>query len=278
MQSVQPTLVHKFVAAFGIILLLAGCSGKKKDDYVERPVAELYNEAQNTMQAGENLEAARLFDEVERQHPYSIWAAKAQLMAAYAYYKGNKYNDAIVALNRYIRLHPSNRDIAYAHYLLALCHYEQISDVVRDQKMTELAMKNLNVIVQRFPNSKYAKDAKVKLDLTNDHLAGKEMEIGRYYLRWRQYLSAINRFRTVIQKFQTTSHVPEALHRLAEAYSALGMKAEARKAAAVLGHNFPGSDWYQDSYALVEEGRTDPQDSGFSLDLFSWDKLWEDEE
>ena len=197
------------------------------------------------------VEAAALFDEVERQHPYSLWATKAQLMAGYANYEGNKYNDALTALNRFIQLHPGNKDIPYAYYLRALSYYEQITDVSRDQKITQKALGSLQEIIRRFPNTKYARDAKLKLDLTRDHLAGKEMAIGRWYLRRGEYLAAINRFRQVVDKFQTTSHIPEALHRLSEAYSALGLTEEARQVASVLGHNYPGSEWYVDSYSLM---------------------------
>ncbi|MCW9033961.1 MAG: outer membrane protein assembly factor BamD [Rhodospirillales bacterium] len=271
MNSLKRPTVYILSAVFAITFLISGCSDTKKA-YVERSVEELYNDAQNKLQGGKNNEAASLFEEVERQHPYSMWATKSQLMAAFSYYKANKYEDATVALRRYIRLHPSNRDIAYAHYLLALSYYEQISDVTRDQKMTQQAVDALKVLITRFPNSKYARDAKLKLDLTFDHLAGKEMEIGRYYLRWRQYLAAINRFRAVVENYQTTSHTAEALHRLAESYTALGMISEAQKVAAVLGHNFPGSEWYQDSYGLVEEGRTIPTEQK------SWWKVWQGDE
>jgi len=220
--------------------------------YVERSVEDLYNEALNVLEAGRYEEAALKFDEVERQHPYSSWATKAQLMSAYSYYQNDAYDSAIIALDRFIQLHPSSADVPYAYYLKALCYYEQISDVARDQRMTDLAQKTLGELIKRFPNSEYTKDAKLKVDLTRDHLAGKEMEIGRYYQNHGQYLAAINRFRTVVDKFQSTTHVPEALHRLAESYVALGLHEEAQKAAAVLGHNFPGSRWYADSYRLVE--------------------------
>ena len=192
------------------------------------------------------------FDETDRQHPYSVWATKSQLMSAYAHYQGNAYDEAIIILDRFIQLHPSNKDVPYAFYLKALCYYEQISDVGRDQKMTELALKSLNDVILRFPRSKYARDAKLKIDLTRDHLAGKEMEIGRYYENQGQYLAAINRFRSVVDKFQTTTHVPEALHRLTESYLALGLVDQANKTAAVLGYNFPGTEWYIDTYEIVE--------------------------
>ena len=240
------------VPAVLAVTLLAGCTVKEKDEYVERPVDELYNEAIDLLQSGEYKLATQRFDEVERQHPYSVWATKAQLMAAYSYYQSNRYDDAIVALDRFIQLHPSNRDIAYAYYLKGLSYYEQISDVSRDQKMTELALASLNEVMTRFPTSKYARDAKLKIDLTYDHLAGKEMVIGRYYQRNGHYLAAINRFKSVVDNYQTTTHVPEALHRLVESYTALGVHDEARRVAAVLGHNFPGSEWYTDSYGMVE--------------------------
>ena len=228
--------------------------------YVERPVDQLYNEAMDILDQRFYNDAALMFDEVERQHPYSTWATKAQLMAAYSLYLDNNYDEAIFALDRFIQLHPSNRDVPYAHYLKALSYYEQISDVTRDQRMTELALKTFNEIIARYPKSKYARDAKIKLDLTNGNLAGKEMEIGRYYLKQRHYLAAINRFKTVVDNYQTTIHVPEALHRLTEAYLALGIKEEAQKTAAVLGHNFPGSEWYIDSYEMVEKKQIRPKE------------------
>lgn len=240
--------------------LLPGCASKDDQDYVERPVEDIYNKAVDAMLAGKYNEAAKEYDEVERQHPYSVWATKGQLMAAYALYQANKYDDAIVAADRFIQLNPSNRDAPYAYYLKALCYYEQITDVQRDARMTEFALKTLDEVIRRYPDSIYARDARLKLELTYDHLAGKEMEVGRYYLMQAQYLGAINRFRTVVDKYQKTSHVPEALHRLVEAYLALGMHDEAKKTAAVLGHNFPGSEWYADSYGLVEAGKLPPGD------------------
>jgi outer membrane protein assembly factor BamD len=244
----------RIVAVFlGASVALAACSGDDDDEYVERPVVGLYNTALDELQAGEYESAAKSFSEVERQHPYSVWATKAQLMAAYAQYQGNSYDDAIISLDRFIQLHPSNADVAYAYYLKALSYYEQISDVGRDQQITRLALKALVEMLRRFPNSKYAGDVRLKIDLTRDHLAGKEMDIGRYYLTQGQYLAAVNRFKIVIDNYQSTTHVAEALHRLVEAYLALGIDNEARKAAAVLGHNFPGSEWYIDSYEIVED-------------------------
>ncbi len=213
-------------------------------------------------------EAAKQFDEVERLHPYSIWAIKAQLMSAFAYYEDNRYDDAVIALDRFIQLHPSNKDVPYAYYLKALSYYEQISTTDRDQRMTEDALKTLNELITRFPESKYARDARVKIDLTFDSLAGKEMAIGRYYQRQGQYLAGINRFKTVIDRYQTTTHVPEALLRLTESYLAIGLTGEARKTAAVLGHNFPGSEWYQDAYQLVEGTAPQPAEEE------AWYQFW----
>ena len=253
---------------------LAAC-GTTEDDqaYVERPVEELYNNAMDELLSGEYEQAAKLFDEVERQHPYSLWASKAQLMAAYAHYQNNKYDEAVNALDRFIELHPGSRDVAYAYYLKALSYYEQISDVRRDQRMTRNARDALQEVVRRFPESKYARDARLKLDLTLDHLAGKEMAVGRYYLDRGHYLAAINRFRVVVEDYQTTTHVPEALHRLVEAYLALGIVEEAKATAAVLGYNFPGSEWYMDSYALLTGRDVRPETSEESWIARVWDSI-----
>ncbi len=251
------------------IFVISSCTQKElAPEYVERPVEELYNEALSVLEQGSYEEAALKFDEVERQHPYSSWATKAQLMSAYSYYQDDAYDSAIIALDRFIQLHPSNADVPYAYYLKALSYYEQISDITRDQRMTDLARTTLSELIKRFPTSKYAKDAKLKLDLTRDHLAGKEMEIGRYYQNQGQFLAAVNRFRTVIDKFQSTTHVPEALLRLTETYMALGLRQQAQKSAAVLGHNFPGSDWYLESYRLVEGKLLVPVEGD------AWYKFW----
>ena len=239
-------------------LSIIACSSNKKADIdtsVETKTAEaLYNEGQAAMDKKLYKTAARLFDDVERQFPYSEYAAKAELMTAFAYYKDLRYDEAVVALDRFIELHPGHNDIAYAYYLRAISFYEQIIDVGRDQEITELAMKSLNDVVRRFPDSPYARDARLKLDLTRDHLAGKEMEIGRYYLKRKFYTAAINRFKTVIDQYQTTTHVPEALHRMVESYLAMGLEDEAQKIASVLGYNYPGSKWYQASYAMIKGG------------------------
>ncbi len=265
---------HRIATAIVIAGLVAACAGKDDPNasYVEQPVNIIYNNAVDALEDGNYELAAKNFDEVERQHPYSVWATKAQLMAGYANYQANKYGDALVALNRFIDLHPGHRDVPYAYYLKALCHYEQISDVSRDQATTEQALAALEEIVRRFPNSEYARDARLKLDLTRDHLAGKEMAVGRYYLRRGEYLAAINRFKRVVDRYQTTTHVPEALLRLTEAYSAIGLTEEAQRNAAVLGHNYPGSDWYADSYALVtgKDVREKQEKKGFLARTWDW--------
>lgn len=247
-----PTLIAPLA-----LLALAACGSTDRDEvaYVERPPEDIYSEALQTLEEGRDRRAANLFEEVERQHPYSQWATRAQLMAAYSHYRAMEYDDAVIALDRFIQLHPGNEGIAYAYYLKALCYYERISDVERDQEMTELAMASLDDVIRRFPGTDYARDAALKLDLTRDQLAGKEMAIGRWYLEQGHYHAAINRFKTVVDNYQTTTHVPEALHRLTEAYLALGLPEEAQRTAAVLGYNYPGSEWYLDSYALlVDEG------------------------
>lgn len=244
------------VAAPIAVILLSGCSGDKDEETLldegqTIPVEQLYNEGQDAMDKRSYKLAVEKFEAVEQQHPYSPWANRAQVMAAYANYQQEQYDGAITILERFVRLHPGNENIAYAYYLLAICHYEQITDTGRDQSKTAEAQKALEEVVRRFPDTDYARDAKLKLDLTIDHLAGKELEVGRYYLQRDEILSAINRFRYVVDNYQTTTQVPEALHRLVEAYIALGISDEARKYAAVLGYNYPGSPWYQDSYRML---------------------------
>ena len=237
--------------AAAAIVFLAACGSNEKKFEGEQPAETLYNRGMTMLTGGNGPEAIRFFNEVERQHPYSIWANKAMLMSSYSSYAMNRYDDAIVGLDRFIRLHPGSRDYAYAFYLKALSYYEQIADVRRDQGMTRQAMTALQDVIRRFPKSKYARDARLKYDLTRDQLAGQEMSVGRWYQGRGQFISAINRFKRVIKDYQTTSHVPEALHRLTESYLALGLKDEAQKSASVLGHNFPNSEWYLDSYVLM---------------------------
>lgn len=250
MTRYRPSLIALLAAA-----LAAGCSSTDETPYVERPVEQIYNEAYDAALRGEFRKAAPLFDEVERQHPYSVWATQAQLMAAYALYQDNKYDEAVNSLDRFIQLNPSNPNVDYAYYLKGLCYYEQIVDVGRDQKLTLNALDSFLEVTRRFPTSKYARDARLKIDLTRNHLAGKEMAIGRWYLNRGQPLAAINRFQKVIEEYDTTEQVPEALLRLTEAYTALGLKEEAKRTAAVLGHNYPGTEWYEDAYALATQGR-----------------------
>ncbi|HYE01035.1 MAG TPA: outer membrane protein assembly factor BamD [Alphaproteobacteria bacterium] len=270
----MPSRLRALALASSLLPLLAACGSNDEPQYVDRPVEQLYNIAADQMNEGRYEQAARSFDEVERQHPYSQWAAKAQLMAAFAHYEGQKYDDAIIALDRYIQLHPGSPDVPYAYYLKALSYYEQITDVRRDQRTTELAMQSLDEVVRRFPETTYGRDARLKIDLTRDHLAGKEMDIGRYYQRQGQHQAAIARFREVVDKFQTTTHAPEALHRLVESYMALGLVEEAKQNAAVLGHNYPGSPWYTDSYAnLVDPSVRAPTEQKGFLSR-AWDSIF----
>ena len=263
---------------FGLLSLaaiaIASCSAvqdltkgdeDKDAKYVERPVDQIYADAWKEIDNEDWVQAAKQFDEVERQHPYSIWARRAMLMSAFCYYQGNKYTDAINAADAFISLHPGSREVAYAFYLKAISLYEQIVAVDRDQTNTEQALTALQDVVQRFPNTEYARDASLKVDLTLDHLAGKEMEVGRYYLVRKDYIGAINRFKVVVERYQKTAQIAEALERLTEAYYAMGLYNEAKTAAAVLGANYPGSPWYKDAYDLLTEHDMKP-----AVDKGSW--------
>ena len=247
----------KLIAAIVPFAILAGCAtgGNAPRDtrYVARDVNTLYIAAKSRMDSGQYKLSAALFDEVERQHPYSPWARRAQLMSAFNYYAAAEYASSITSAQRFLQLHPGNRDAPYAYYLIALSYYEQISDVTRDQRITQQARDALGELVRRYPESEYAADARLKLDLVSDHLAGKEMEIGRFYQRSSRWLAATLRFRSVVDQYQTTSHAPEALYRLTESYLALGVPDEARRSAAVLGRNYPGSEWYERAYELLGE-------------------------
>ena len=238
-----------FLLFFSIII--SACTTQNYNKYIESPVGLLYNEAMHFLELGDSLTASKIFLEVVRQHPNCIWATKAQLMGAYAAYESGQYENAVIALDRFIQLHPGHKDAAYAYYLKGLCYYERISDVALDQKTALLAADAFQEVIVRFPNSLYARDFQFKMDLILDHLAGKEMAIGRFYMQRQRYPSAINRFRNVVAHYQRTTHVPEALYRLVESYTALGLIDEARKVTAVLGFNFPESLWYQDSYDLM---------------------------
>jgi outer membrane protein assembly factor BamD len=251
-----PVRFALLAAAAAATMITAGCAGRSKvkdTAYVATDVETLYTAAKARLDAGDSRVAAALFDEVERQHPYSPWARRAQLMSAFSYYVGKDYNKAIASAQRFLSIHPGNKDAPYAYYLIALSYYEQISDVTRDQKITEQAKTALTEIARRYPNTEYAADARLKLDLVNDHLAGKEMEIGRFYERTGNWLAAQLRFQNVVDNYQTTSHAAEALYRLTETNLALGIPTEAVKYAAVLGANYPGSEWYQKAYKLIQK-------------------------
>ena len=243
-------------AAICAVLLLGGCSlfGSSDDDSDAPPdpsktsVEELYNHGVDAMVTQRYPLAVEQFDAVEQNYPYSPWAANAQLMEGYSQYLQQKYPDAIATLDRFIQLHPSHKDIAYAYYLRALSFYEQIEDIKRDQRGTEEAMQALQEVVTRFPESAYARDAKLKIYLCRDHLAGKEVAIGLFYERQHLYAAALTRYQHVVDDYQTTNHAAEALERLVEVYLALGLPEQAVKAAAVLGYNYPGSEWYSEAY------------------------------
>jgi outer membrane protein assembly factor BamD len=258
-------------------LLLAAC-GSKDDDVEDLgpvpPVEILYNNGLDALNAQRFVSATNQFQAVEQNYPYSPWAVNAQLMQAYTLYVQTRYTDALGTIDRFIQLHPAHRDIAYAYYLRALCYYEQIADIQRDQRGTEQAINALQEVINRFPDSAYARDARLKIDLGRDHLAGKEMEIGRWYQGQHQYQAAVGRFQRVVDDFQTTNHVPEALHRLTEIYLVLGLRDQARKTAAVLGYNYPGSEWYQDSYSqLADDGLVATPDQRGRTDGW-WSRTW----
>ena len=259
MNARSPARIALLAAAAAVLPLTAGCSmlggGKGPSDtgYVARDAESLYAAAKDRLDSGDARVAAALFDEVERQHPYSPWARRAQLMSAFSYYTLRNYNKSIETAQRFLSIHPGNKDAPYAYYLIALSYYEQISDVERDQRITEQALAALNDVQRRYPNSQYAADARLKIDLVNDHLAGKEMEIGRFYERTGQWLAAQIRFQNVVEDFQTTSHTAEAHYRLTETNLALGIPAEAQKYAAVLGANYPGSEWYERAFELIRK-------------------------
>lgn len=231
-------------------LAIVSCS-TTEEEMVSQPVESLYNTAKDKLDSGNYNQAAKAFAEVERQHPYSAWSLKAQLLSAYSYYEAKKYDEAIEGFNVFIQLHPGHENIAYAYYMVGLCYYEQIPSVKRDQEVTFKAKQAFEEVTRRFPTSPYARDAQFKIDLVLDHMAGKEMDVGRYYLARKSYLAAVNRFKNVVEQFQTSTHTPEALHRMIECYLAQGMVEEAQKTAAVLGYNYPGSPWYADAYSLV---------------------------
>ncbi len=240
------------------LAILGGCSilggnQKEKLAYVERPAEIIYNEGLDRMDRADWDRAILFFEEVERQHPFSKWARRAMLMTAYAHYRSASYEEAVATSQRFISLHPGNESTPYAYYLTAMSFYDQIYDVGRDQATTVQAEAALQQVVRRYPDSDYARDARLKLELTHDHLAGKEMSVGRFYLKQNQTLAAIGRFKNVVKNYETTSHVEEALHRLVESYVTLGIIEEAKLVGSVLGYNYPSSEWYADSYDLLEK-------------------------
>ncbi len=250
-----PTPRSLALAISGAVLLsaCAGTNNARTDTpYVARDVGTLYSAAKDRLDRRQYKLAAALFDEVERQHPYSVWARRAMLMGAFSHYMDREYTNSIQSSQRFLSIHPGNRDAPYAYYLIALSYYEQVSDVTRDQKITQQALAALGELTRRYPNTRYAADARLKIDLVNDHLAGKEMEVGRFYAVRGQWLASSMRFRTVVDQYQTTTHAPEALMRLTEAYLALGVPEEAKKSAAVLGRNYPETEWYERAYELMQ--------------------------
>lgn len=252
--TIKPVLAASMAAATLLTAACAGGAGTNEDvAYVARDVETLYSEAKSRLDRGNTRLAAALFDEVERQHPYSPWARRAQLMSAFSYYVAQDYNQAIQSAQRFLSIHPGNKDAPYAYYLIGLSYYEQISDIQRDQSITRQAQTALREVDRRFPTSEYAADARLKLDLVNDHLAGKEMAIGRSYQKSGMWLAAQLRFQNVVTDYETTSHAAEALYRLTETNLALGVRSEAVKYAAVLGANYPGSKWYDRAYELIQD-------------------------
>lgn len=257
-QVMRVTLIGAFALTLSACAGLGGKDAKEKLAYVERPAELIYNQAFDRIEKGDWKRANLFFQEVERQHPFSKWARRSMLMSAYASYRTADYEDSVSTAQRFISLHPGNESTPYAYYLIAINYYDQIYDVGRDQATTVSAEAALQQVVRRYPESDYARDARLKLELTQDHLAGKEMDVGRYYLRQGQELAAIGRFKTVVTDYETTSQTEEALHRLVEAYVSLGILNEAKLVGSVLGYNYPESEWYQDSYDLLR---------GYGIDL-----------
>ena len=269
--------LFKTTALATLAISLTACStlgiGDDKNEklaYVERPAETIYNQGFDRMERQDWDRAKLFFQEVERQHPFSKWARRAMLMQAYANYRSTDYEESIATAERFIGLHPGNDSTPYAYYLIAMNYYDQIFDVGRDQATTVSAEASLQQVVRRYPDSDYARDARLKLELTHDHLAGKEMSIGRYYLKDNQHLAAIGRFKNVVRDYETTSQTEEALHRLVEAYTSLGIINEAKLVGSVLGYNYPSSEWYEDSYELLAEFGVDlntevekPRDQGY---------------
>ena len=252
------------ILVLALALSACGGGGGKKDVPLENYTAEeIYRQGELSLESGRKPdEALRYFQEVERLYPYTQYAKRALIMQAFALHKSKKYEEARMAAQRYLDLYPGDEDAAYAQYLMALSYYDQIEDVGRDQGLTFQALKSLREVIEKYPDSEYAQSAILKFDLAFDHLAAKEMEIGRYYLKRKHYTAAINRFRTVVQDFQTTTHTAEALMRLVECYLALGFEAEAQTAAAILGHNYQSSPFYEDAFSLLTGRGLKPEAKG----------------
>lgn len=250
------------------MVTLAGCSSfgnifgeKDKPEEPDVPAGELYNQALFLMQEGKLRQAVTRFDEVDKQHPYTEWARKALIMSAFSNYRLGRYDDCIESAKRYLSLYPSSKDAAYAQYMIGQSYFKQIPDVTRDQESTQRALDAMQLVIDRYPDSEYVDDAQKDILVARDQLAGKEMQIGRYYLERKEYAAAINRFKIVVQEYANTRQVEEALYRLTAAYYAMGIVPEAQTAAAVLGHNFPDSPWYKDAYKLLQEGGVSPQEN-----------------
>ena len=250
-------------------LFVSACASDQDIDlatYVEQtdPADVLYNQGLANMNAGRLGEASKKFNAIDRQHPYSEYGRKALVMGAFADYRQGKYEEAINSGKRYVQLYPTDPDAAYAQYIVGLSYFRQIRDVTQDQKESRRAIEAMEEVVQRWPDSQYVEDAKAKIRFARDQLAGKEMQVGRYYLERREYIAGIKRFRYVVEHYSNTRHVEEALARLTESYYAMGLTSEAQTAAAVLGHNYPDSQWYKDSYALLQKGGLEPRETGTS--------------
>jgi outer membrane protein assembly factor BamD len=260
----SPAIARALALALMLVPLGACTSLFSKDDevYVDEPADKLYNEGLFLLNSDQKpKDAAKKFEEVDRQHPYSDWARKALIMTAFAYYQAGEYDDSITAARRYVMLHPGSSDAAYAQFLIGSSYYDRIPDISRDQDRTEKAVAELEEVVRKYPNTEYAVSAKRKIDVARDQLAGKEVDIGRWYMNRRDFTGAINRFKVVVTRYQTTRHVEEALMRLTEAYLSLGIVGEAQTSAAVLGHNFPDSPWYQDAYNLMKSRGLEPSEN-----------------
>lgn len=238
-------------------LALSACTVIEKQEIIGK-VDTLYNRGMDQLESKQWGPAINTFEELERQHPYSEWATRAQMMTAYAHFSAEEYDEAVVASDRFIRLHPGHKDLPYAYYIKGMSHYYRISDVKRDQGSTRDALAAFEELVQRFPNSKYAQDASLKITLCKDHLAGQEMAVGRFYQEQKKYQAAINRYQTVVTTYPRTPQSQEALYRITESYLALGVDDEAKRAAAILGYNHPKSEWYGKAYTLLTDKQLAP--------------------